>query len=314
MRDEGPAISVSVVVPVFDEAENARRLVGEVVEALRPTGLRFELLVVDDGSRDGTAAILRGLAREVPELGVVVLRRNFGQTLALQAGLDRARGAAVVTMDGDLQNDPRDIPALLEALRAGADVVSGWRRRRRDALVLRKLPSWLANRMIRLVTGVRVHDQGCGLKAYRRAVVGELDLYGDMHRFVAVLALAAGATLAEVEVHHRPRVAGASKYGISRTLKVIADLLTVEMLTWFRDRPLRWFALLGTPFLALALLAAPAAVWVEGGGPVLTAVALIAAMTFGSCLLVGLLGEEVLEAKGGRVPGRAVFHEESEAP
>jgi glycosyltransferase involved in cell wall biosynthesis len=300
---------VSVVAPLFDEEENARALVEGVVEALRPLAIPFELVVVDDGSRDGTLEVLRGLVPFIPELVVVALRRNFGQSLALQAGLDRARGDVIVTMDGDLQNDPRDIPRLLDALRRGADVASGWRRRRQDTLLLRKIPSWVANHLIRLVTGVRIHDQGCSLKAYRREVVRGLDLYGDMHRFIAVLAMSVGATLAEVEVRHHPRVAGESKYGLSRTFKVIADLFTIEMLVWFRERPLRWFALLGAPFLALALLLAVAPPLAGASSPVLASVALVAALTFGSCLLVGLLAEAVIETAGHGGSRRVVFHE-----
>jgi glycosyltransferase involved in cell wall biosynthesis len=288
-----------------------RALVERLVAALRPLGTRFELVVVDDGSSDTTLQILRELVTRVPELVVVALRRNFGQTLALQAGLDRARGEAIVTMDGDLQNDPNDIPRLLEVLAGGADVVSGWRRERQDALVLRKVPSWIANRLIRAVTGVRIHDQGCSLKAYRADVIRALDLYGDMHRFIAVLTMPVGATIAEVEVQHNPRVAGISKYGISRTLKVIGDLFTIQMLTWFRERPLRWFVLLGVPFLGLALLAAAVALWVGPAAPIYTTLALVAVMTFGSCLLVGLLGEVALGALGRGAARRVVHREES---
>jgi glycosyltransferase involved in cell wall biosynthesis len=299
------------VVPVFDEEENARPLVTGIAEALRPQGIPFEIVVVDDGSRDRTLQVLRGLIAEVPELVVVALRRNSGQTLALQAGLDRARGDAVVTMDGDLQNDPRDIPKLLQALADGADVASGWRHERQDTLILRKVPSWVANRLIRLVTGVRIHDQGCSLKAYRGDVVRELDLYGDMHRFIAILTMPVGAIIAEVPVRHHARVAGSSKYGISRTFKVLADLFTIQMLTWFRESPLRWFALLGIPF-SLASLAL-FTVWLAtgSGGVVLGSVALTAAMTFGSCLLVGLLGESAT-ALADRGRGRRVVAREWE--
>jgi glycosyltransferase involved in cell wall biosynthesis len=287
-----------------------RQLVERLVTALRPLGLRFELVLVDDGSSDRTLEILRELTLSVPELVVVALRRNFGQTLALQAGLDRARGEAIVTMDGDLQNDPADIPRLLRGLSEGADVVSGWRRQRQDALVLRKVPSWIANRMIRGVTGVKIHDQGCSLKAYRADVIRKLDLYGDMHRFIAVLTMPVGATIAEVEVHHNPRTAGVSKYGISRTLKVLGDLFTIQMLTWFRERPLRWFALLGVPFVALALLSTLIALWAGPAAPVLTTVALVAVMTFGSCLLLGLLGEVALGLLGRGAARRVVHREE----
>lgn len=291
------ARSFSIVVPVYNEQENAAPLVRGIVDAARPIGRPFELIVVDDGSRDATLETLRGLVAETPELVVVALRRNFGQTLALQAGLDRARGEAIVTMDGDLQNDPQDIPRLLEGLERGADVVSGWRKDRQDAVVLRKIPSWIANRLIRLVTRINIHDQGCSLKAYRADVIRGLDLYADMHRFIAVLTLPLGASIAEIEVRHHPRTAGASKYGISRTFKVLADLFTVQMLTWFRERPMRWFTLMGIPFLAASGLAT-LGVLVAENTVVPAALALITGTSFLACILLGLLAEFVLATSG----------------
>jgi glycosyltransferase involved in cell wall biosynthesis len=303
---------LSVVVPVFNEEANVHPLVRTIVEAVRPLGLPFEVVIVDDGSTDGTLANLRELLPDTPELVVVRLRRNFSQTPALQAGFDRARGDVIVTMDGDLQNDPRDIPRLLEPLSRGADVVSGWRKGRQDTLLLRKIPSWIANGLIRLVTRVPIHDQGCSLKAYRREMVQGLDLYADMHRFIAVLTMSVGASIAEVEVRHHPRVAGTSKYGLSRVFKVITDLLTIQMITRFRESPLRWFALLGTPFLLatplcilLALSAGPNAV-------VMSSVALVTATSFASCLLCGLLGEAIIEAGGSRRGPRPAARERRE--
>jgi glycosyltransferase involved in cell wall biosynthesis len=303
--------SLSVVVPVFDEAPNVRPLVQALVAALRPLGVPFELVIVDDGSRDGTLAELRRLCAETPELVVIALRRNFGQTLALQAGLDRARGDAVVTLDGDLQNDPRDIPRLLEALEGGADVVSGWRRRRRDAFWLRRLPSAAANLLARRVTGVPIHDQGCSLKAYRREVARALDLYGELHRFVALLTVPLGASIAEVEVRHHPRSAGRSKYGLSRTLRVFADLAVIRMLTAFRESPMRWFGRVGTPFLAASLVCAALAwlVSVPGGSVVFPAAAFLTAATFAACLLVGLLGELALAEEGAAAAPRVLCRE-----
>jgi glycosyltransferase involved in cell wall biosynthesis len=289
--------SLSIVVPVYDEEENAEPLARSIVSAARPLGIPFELIVIDDGSRDATLRILRDLVAEIPELVVMTLRRNFGQTLALQAGLDRARGDAIVTMDGDLQNDPRDIPRLLEGLQHGADVVSGWRKERQDAVVLRKIPSWIANRLIRLVTRINIHDQGCSLKAYRSEVIRGLDLYADMHRFIAVLTLPLGASITEIEVRHHPRTAGASKYGISRTFKVLADLFTVQMLTWFRERPMRWFTLMGVPFLAAASLAGLLALLADST-VVPAALALITGTSFLACVLLGLLAEFVLSTAG----------------
>ena len=295
--------TLSIVVPLFDEEGNAEPLVEGIVTAVRPLRIPFEVIVVDDGSRDSTLDVLRGLRTRFPEMVVVALRRNFGQTLALQAGLDQARGDALVTMDGDLQNDPTDIPRLLEALGDGADVVSGWRKDRQDTLILRKVPSWIANRLIRGVTRINIHDQGCSLKAYRANVVKSLDLYADMHRFIAILTMPLGAKITEVEVQHHARVSGESKYGISRVFKVIADLFTIQMLTWFRERPLRWFALMGLPFLIASLAALVLALTSGASSVVLSAVVFLTSTSFLSCLLLGLLAEFVLaSAEPGPVP------------
>jgi glycosyltransferase involved in cell wall biosynthesis len=287
--------TLSVVVPVFDEEANVETLVRETVEALRPLGLRFELVLVDDGSRDGTFAALRRVQAVTPELAIVRLRRNFGQTPALQAGIDRARGEVIVTMDGDLQNDPRDIPRLLERIRGGADVVSGWRRTRRDRFLTRTLPSWLANHLIRRVTGVSVHDQGCSLKAWRGDVIRRLHLYSDLHRFIVVLTLPLGAAIEEVEVNHRPRRAGRSKYGLGRIAKVVADLATVRMLVGVRERPTRWFGRLGAPFLGASLACAAVSLWLRGNSVVLPALSLLFALNFAFCVFAGLLGESFVE-------------------
>jgi glycosyltransferase involved in cell wall biosynthesis len=299
--------SISIVVPVFNEEENAEPLVRSIEREVRPLGLPFEVVIIDDGSQDGTIRRLRALVPSIPELVVVCLRRNFGQTLALQAGFDRARGDVVVTMDGDLQNDPRDIPRLLEEISRGADVVSGWRRERKDTLVLRKLPSWVANRLIRWVTGVPIHDQGCSLKAYRAEVLRGLDLYGDMHRFIAVLTMPLGARIREIEVTHHPRVAGTSKYGISRVLKVLSDLFSIQMLTRFRENPLRWFGTLGLPFLAAALIAALAAIVSWPRTIVMPAIMILCGLSFLSCVFYGLLGEAIIESAGRNRAGRTLY-------
>jgi glycosyltransferase involved in cell wall biosynthesis len=297
-------VRVSVVVPVFNEEENAAPLVEGIVSKLRPLALPFELILIDDGSSDGTLREARRLRESTPELVVMALRRNFGQTLALQAGFDRARGDVVVTMDGDLQNDPGDIPRLLERLEGGADVVSGWRRDRKDTFVMRKIPSWIANRLIRWVTRVPIHDQGCSLKAYRREVIRRLGLYSDMHRFVAVLTMPIGARIDEIEVQHHARVAGESKYGISRVFKVLADLLTIQMLTRFQESPTRWFGLLGTPFLLGALATGVAAVAMWSSSIVLPTVSMLLGLVFVFCLFAGVLGEAIVDtserfARGG---------------
>jgi glycosyltransferase involved in cell wall biosynthesis len=209
-------LDISVVIPIYNEEENVGELVERVSEVMEATGYVFEVILVDDGSCDGTLDLLREACGRVAGLRVVALRRNFGQTSALQAGFDHARGRIIVTLDGDLQNDPADVPRLIALIERGADVVSGWRRDRQDTLFLRKIPSLIANGLIRLLTGVPVHDQGCSLKAYRREVIERLDLYSDMHRFITVLTMWNAAKISEVEVTHHPRRAGSSKYGLTR--------------------------------------------------------------------------------------------------
>lgn len=221
---------LSVVVPVFEEEDNVPRLCGDLVDSLEALGRSFEVIVVDDGSRDDTFNRLSAVVAYDERVKVVRLRRNFGQTAAMAAGFDHASGEVIVPMDGDLQNDPSDIARLIAKIDEGYDVVSGWRRNRKDDFV-RRLPSRLANRLIGRVTGVRLHDYGCTLKAYRAEVVREMRLYGEMHRFLPALAYQAGARITEVEVSHRARVAGRSKYGLGRTFKVFLDLLTVKFLS-----------------------------------------------------------------------------------
>jgi glycosyltransferase involved in cell wall biosynthesis len=239
-----PAVpELSVIVPLYNEAANVLPLYEAVQTALDGVG-RWELLLVDDGSRDATVELARGLAASDDRVRVVPLARNFGQTSAMQAGFDHARGEVVVSMDGDLQNDPRDIPKLVARLSEGYDLVAGYRVRRRDALLTRRLPSWVANRLIRWVTGVDIRDNGCSLKAYRRDLLRRVRLYSDMHRFIpAVAAGTAGARITEIPVRHHPRRFGRSKYGASRILKVLADIVTITMIRSFREEPLRLFGL-----------------------------------------------------------------------
>jgi glycosyltransferase involved in cell wall biosynthesis len=221
---------LSVVIPVYDEEDNVEVLCASVVESLERLGHTFEVIVVDDGSRDTTYARLTRLAADESRLKLIQLRRNFGQTSAMAAGFDFASGEVIVPMDGDLQNDPADIARLLEKIDEGYDVVSGWRKSRKDGFV-RRLPSRAANWLIGRVTGVRLHDYGCTLKAYRAEIVEETRLYGEMHRFLPALAYQAGARITEIPVEHHPRVSGRSKYGLGRTFKVLLDLLTVKFLS-----------------------------------------------------------------------------------
>jgi glycosyltransferase involved in cell wall biosynthesis len=252
----GPELppELSIVVPLYNEAESLQPLVEQLLAALRPLGRTFELVLVDDGSSDDTAAVLRHLAAQTPELVAVLLRRNYGQTPAMSAGFDASRGALIVTLDGDLQNDPADIPLLLERLEQGYDLVSGWRHQRQDPAMSRKLPSRVANRLIARVTGVRLHDYGCSLKAYRRELVEDMNLYGELHRFLPALAFIEGARISEVKVNHRARSFGSSKYGIDRTFRVLMDLLTVWFMKRFLTRPMYVFGFGGLLSVALGLV------------------------------------------------------------
>jgi len=247
-------LPLSVVVPLFNEQDSVRPLVQQLLDAVRPLGLDFELVLVDDGSQDRTAAVLAELSEAVPELVAVLLRRNYGQTAAMAAGFDASRGAVVVTLDGDLQNDPADIPLLLAKINEGFDLVSGWRHQRKDAALSRLLPSKVANGLIANVTGVRLHDYGCSLKAYRREVVEDLNLYGELHRFLPALAFIEGARISEVKVNHHPRRYGSSKYGIDRTFRVLMDLLTVWFMKRFLTRPMHVFGFWGLTSMAVGLV------------------------------------------------------------
>ena len=235
---------VSVVIPVYNEVENVPDLHRELTRALETMGRPYEIIVVDDGSRDGTLERLLEIEAADPRLRVLRLRRNFGQTAAFSAGFDHARGDVVVTSDGDLQNDPADIPMVVAKLEEGFDMVCGWRHRRQDTFS-RRLPSQVANRLISWATGVRLHDYGCSLKAMRAEVVKGIRLYGEMHRFIPAVASWMGVSLAEVKVNHRPRTRGSSKYGLGRTLRVLLDLFTVKFLLNYGTRPAHLFGFMG---------------------------------------------------------------------
>lgn len=255
-RPGADSIDVSLVIPVFNEVENLRPLVGEIAAAFSQQPLAYEVIFIDDGSSDGSFELICELHDEFPEVGAIRFRRNFGQTAAFAAGFDYARGQIIVTMDADRQNDPADIPLLLAKLDEGYDIINGWRQNRQDGLLVRKLPSFLANQLIGRSTGVKLHDRGCSLRSYRAEVVRELRLYGEMHRFIPELASAAGFTMDEVPVHHRPRLAGKSKYGISRTFRVILDLMTIMFLRRYSARPMHLFGGLGIIFSGLGVVSA----------------------------------------------------------
>lgn len=303
---------LSVVVPLFNEEESVGPLVDAVRAALADEP-PWELVLVDDGSRDTTVQVASAIAAADPRVRLLRLARNYGQTPAMQAGFDHARGEVVVSMDGDLQNDPLDIPRLVAKLDEGFDLVAGYRERRQDKLVTRKVPSWVANRLIRRLTGVDIRDNGCSLKAYRRELLDRVHLYSEMHRFIpAVAAATAGARITEVPVRHHARRFGQSKYGLSRIAKVLADLLVITMIRSFRDRPLVMFATGSVIAAAVGLLFASATlisvtslllfdVRMEGGGSLVipTASLLWFGLSF-YLLMLGLIAEVVLREQAGQ--------------
>jgi glycosyltransferase involved in cell wall biosynthesis len=251
--DDAARVDISVVVPLYNEKDNLAELHQQLVEALAPLGRPFELVLVDDGSGDGTREALLDLERRDARVHAVVLRRNFGQTAAFSAGFERARGSLVVTSDGDLQNDPADIPRLVAKLEQDdLDMVCGWRKTRHDPLT-KRIPSFFANRLISWSTGVALHDYGCSLKVMRGELARGLRLYGEMHRFIPAVASWSGVSLAEVPVNHRPRTRGQSKYGLGRTLRVLLDLFTVKFLISYGTRPAHLFGLMGLASGALGL-------------------------------------------------------------
>jgi len=248
-----PVPALSVVAPLYNEAQNVRPLVEWILQALESYESSYEIILVDDGSRDGTWAGVRAAAAD-PRVRGLRLGANVGQTAAMMAGFDHARGEVIVSLDGDLQNDPRDIPALVAKLDEGYDLVCGWRQRRQDKLLLRKVPSWFANRLIKRLTGVPITDNGCSLKAYRKDLLQRISLYAEQHRFIPALSASVGARITEMPVRHHARQFGESKYGISRTLKVLVDLITLKMITTFRSRPLLGFGMAAIPPMIISLV------------------------------------------------------------
>jgi glycosyltransferase involved in cell wall biosynthesis len=298
--------TLSVVIPIKDERDNLRPLHDRLRQALEPLCAPgaapaltdYEMLFIDDGSNDGSFPILEELAAADPRVKVVKMRRNFGQTPALRAGIDWSSGDVLVTMDGDLQNDPADIPMLLAKLEEGYDAVFGLRKARQDHMLVRKVPSWMGNWLIRLVTGVRVKDMGCTLRAMRRDLAEALPLYGEMHRFIPVLAQMHGAKLTQVEVRHHPRVAGQTKYNLTRTIRVVLDLITVKFLHTYLTRPMHVMGLAGLASMGLGALSLLTVVWMKywthpvymTGNPLLLLSALLELVGV-QFISMGLLGE-----------------------
>jgi glycosyltransferase involved in cell wall biosynthesis len=288
---------VSVVIPIFDEAENVGPLVAALIPALGALDRPYEVIFIDDGSTDGTGEVLAAAAGANPQIKVITFKRNFGQTAAMMAGIDHAKGAVIVPMDGDLQNDPADIGPLLAKLDEGYGVVSGWRRDRKDTFLTRVLPSRLANGLISWFSGVKLKDYGCTLKAYRREVLEGFRLYGEMHRFVPIYAKWQGARITELPVKHHPRTKGKSKYGLGRIFKVMLDLMVVKFLTQYETKPIYIFGAVGIFFFFISAIAGVGAVYlkffratsfIETPLPLLFTLGFITGVM---CILMGLLAE-----------------------
>jgi glycosyltransferase involved in cell wall biosynthesis len=302
---------LSVVIPLYNEEDNIERLYLSLKEVLEVLGRRYEIIVVDDGSTDASFEVLKRLHVDDPLLRVIRLRRNFGQSAALAAGFDRAGGQVIVTIDADLQNDPTDVPKLLDTIGEGYDIVSGWRVRRQEPFLTRRLPSTVANWLISRITGIRLHDYGCSLKAYRSEVVQGIQLYGELHRFIPALASSMGVRLTEVPVSHNPRRFGESKYNLSRTLTVLLDLLTVKFLLSYSTRPMQVFGLLGIISFAIGSVIAAylSVIRLFLGSPIadrpLLLLAILLIFVGVQLLTMGLLGELTIrtyhEAQGKKI-------------
>ncbi len=289
-------INISIVIPIFNEEASIPQLVQEILIAMRKSKEAFEIILVNDGSDDGSAKVLSKLSKEIPEVIGILLRKNYGQTAAMAAGFDISIGKIIVSLDGDLQNDPADIPLLINKLRDGYDLVSGWRYDRKDSAISRKLPSRIANKLIGKVTGIHLNDYGCSLKAYRREVLSDMKLYGELHRFLPVLANIEGGRITEIKVNHRSRKYGRSKYGIDRTFRVMMDLLTIWFLNRFLTRPMYIFgfggiiAILSSSLASIYLLVMKISGEDIGNRPLLL-FALILGIAGVQLFCFGLLGE-----------------------
>lgn len=256
-------MKISIVIPVYNEEGSIRVLYKELVSVLKPLNSSYEIIWVNDGSKDRSLSILEEITKNDINSKVIDFVRNFGQTAAMSAGIKQAAGDIIIPMDADLQNNPIDIPLFLKKIEEGYDVVSGWRKNRKDAFIMRKIPSWVANSIIAAITGVRIHDYGCSMKAYRRDAIQGVLLYGEMHRFIPAYVSWHGGSVAEIVVHHRPRAHGVTKYGISRTFRVILDLVLIKFLSKYMNRPIHFFGGLGFISIALGVVAASVALYLR---------------------------------------------------
>lgn len=291
---------LSVIVPFFNEENTVVPIYEEISTAMAATGLRYELVFINDGSRDSTLVKLRQIAEADANVLVLDLLRNYGQTAAMMAGFDHSKGDIIIAMDGDGQNDPAEIPALLAELEKGYDVVSGWRKNRQDKRLARRLPSKIANWLISKVTGTHLHDYGCSLKAYRRHVIDGVRLYGEMHRFIPIYTVWQGGRIAELPVNHRARLHGVSKYGLNRVFKVLLDLLLVSFLERYMNKPIYVFGGVGILLLMFSILTASYAVWlklIEGVSFISTPLPMLTGTFFTTgliCVLMGFLAELIM--------------------
>lgn len=295
--NEPPAISI--VVPVYNEEDSLLPLYEQIKRVCESLRRSYEIVFADDGSRDRTFDLLKEIHEQDPLVKVIRFRKNFGQTAAMAAGFRSARGEIIVSMDGDLQNDPADIPSLLNKLEEGFDVVCGWRKNRHDKFWTRRFPSVVANWIIGHVTGVKIHDNGCSLKAYRSSIIKRVPLYGEMHRFIPAMATQADARVAELVVNHHPRSFGKSKYGISRVWRVVLDIITVKMIIGFAERSTLWFGLLSFPFILLGLSILVGGIMYPGFNPaewvVISAIALLFLFLGFHFIALGILGELIMK-------------------
>jgi glycosyltransferase involved in cell wall biosynthesis len=297
-----PEIDISIVVPLYNEEESINLLYDSITQVMRGLHKRYEIIFVDDGSNDKTFEKAKALHERDNNLKVIEFRRNYGQTPAMQAGFDYAKGSIIISMDGDLQNDPRDIPRFLEKIEEGYDLVCGWRKNRKDKLVSRKIPSKIANWLIGRITGVKIHDNGCSLKAYRSSAIKKTRLYSEMHRFIPAMTSITGTRYTEIVVNHHARKFGTSKYGISRALKVFLDLFTIKMLVGFSTRPGIWFGILSIPFLILGAMFTLLSInlylhpFIFDSFPIIfPSVSILFFFLFVHMLLIGLLSEMILK-------------------
>ncbi len=299
-EDHSPLSSLSIVIPLFNEEGNVRPLYENLTSVLDRVGLESEIILVNDGSTDGTQAILQTLATRDPRVIVIQFRKNFGQTAALSAGIDQARGDVIISMDGDCQNDPADIPRLLEELSRGFDVVSGWRKERHDPTLTKRWPSKAANFIISWISGIKLHDYGCTLKAYKREIIENVKLYGETHRFVPIYVVWQGGKVAEIPVTHHPRIRGKTNYGLGRTFKVILDLLLIKFLEGYQTKPIYIFGGFGILSFLMAFLAGLVAVYYKVSGqktfietplPLLTALLILVGFL---SIFIGLLAELII--------------------